>query len=146
MNLHLTYRPFLHSFCAVLFFFFITFCTKPDPEPEIYALKANLQKQSWFADLVTQGGIDVTASNNYAFTFKTDTVAIVQRQWLGVTTQFVCSYAINDTTGALNVNYKGTDANWQLAWKLQEMDTTVQFYRFKDERASTATYINLRPF
>jgi hypothetical protein len=123
-------------------------CEKPAPPPEEpFSLTDNIQGD-WFADLVTQAGVDITASQNYAFTFDPlkDSTCIVQRVWAGATTQFVCTYKIDEDLDKLFINYNGSNVKWELQWKLMEADTVHRMLRFKDERASTDTYINLLPY
>jgi hypothetical protein len=93
----------------------------------------------WYADVVTQSGIDVTANYQYAFSFNQDSSCVAQRSVVGTPTQYVGTWSVDEDKAELNMSFIG----WQAHWQLIDADTVASIMRFKDLDASAETIIEL---
>ena len=96
----------------------------------------------WFAQSVTQSGIDVTAAYQYHITFEMDGNSVVQRIWSGVYTAFQCTYTIDEDTDQLHIAFTGAQP-WEINWELTEADIGSGKLKFRDLDASAETLIEL---
>ena len=128
--------PFLLLSLSLLFFQ----CKKEDKTP----LGANLTG-GWYAESVTQSGIDVTPSYQYSFSFEANGSCQTQRVWKGTYAAFICSYNIDEENDVLSVQFTGIDP-WQLNWELTESDFGAKILKFRDTDASAETIIVLKSF
>jgi hypothetical protein len=110
-------------------------CEKDDKTPLTATLTGG-----WYAESVTQNGIDVTPAYQYSISFDTKEMCSVQRVWLGVYSQFICTYTIDEDKDQLFI----TNPTWNLSWTLVESDFGTRTLTFNDDGTSAATVIVLK--
>jgi hypothetical protein len=119
----------------------VTSCKKDPPPPPPLDLALTMMG-NWYADLVTQSDIDITATSPFAFNIDNDSTCVVERMWLGEKKLFVCNYTIDEDNDRFLVEHLGAD-KWNIAWKVMTADIEAGQVIFKDERATADTYIHL---
>ncbi len=131
-----TLQIILLLLCFILF----SNCRKEEKEKPL-ELRRHLLGD-WFAHVVTQSGIDVTANYRYAFTFKPDSTTTGQRNVGGSPTQYTGTWRVDEEVDILHAKYFSWDLNWQLV----QADTVADIIQFKDLDATAETIIELWRF